>query len=323
MRETNKGNVNWLVIGIGDITRKRVIPAILAERRSTLCGIVTRDLTKAADYREAKAWNNLAAALRDPAIDAVYVASPVALHHQHTVASLTAGKDVLCEKPVGMNYGEALSMAEVSEAAGKLLGVAFFRRFFPKLLRTKQLILDGAIGHPVLAESSFHGWLESEERAWLRDPALAGGGPLYDTASHRIDAFNYLFGTPEFATGIRSNPIHNFAVDEAATVTILYPEGVHGIIDVRWNSRLLRDECRIIGTDGEISLTPFAGPTLRVITRQGTVEENLPANPNVHYPLIENFTAAMLDGTPLAAPIREAIKTDWVTEQVLNASPEL
>lgn len=315
--------VNWLVIGIGDVTRKRVIPAILAEPRSNLYGLVTRDPGKAAQYPGAKVWTWLPDAWDDPRIDAVYVASPVALHHEHTISSLGAGRSVLCEKPVGMNYGEALSMAEVSEATGKLLGVAFFRRLFPKLTRAKQLIAEGAIGRPVLAEANYHGWLESEERGWLRDPTLAGGGPLYDTASHRIDAFNYLFGTPEFATGLRSSPVHRLGVDEAATVSVLYAGGVHGIIDVRWNSGSLRDMCRITGTRGEIDLTPFSGPALRLTTTAGATEEQLPPNLNVHYPLIENFVAAKLDGEPLAAPIRDAIRTDWVTEQVMLASPDL
>ncbi|HXJ40990.1 MAG TPA: Gfo/Idh/MocA family oxidoreductase, partial [Bryobacteraceae bacterium] len=166
--------VNWLVIGIGDITRKRVIPGIQAEARSNLCGLVTRDPAKAAAYPGAKVWTSLDEALRDPHVDAVYVASPVVLHREQTIASLQAGCDVLCEKPVGMNYMEAETMAEAAERSGRMLGVAFFRRLFPKLIRAKELIAEGAIGRPVLAEANYHGWLESEERNWLRDPAMAG-----------------------------------------------------------------------------------------------------------------------------------------------------
>lgn len=308
--------VNWLVIGIGDITRKRVIPALQAEPRSVFYGVVTRNPDKAAPYPGVKVWTSLEEALKDPHVSAVYVASPVVLHREQTIASLRAGRDVLCEKPVGMNYAEAVSMAETAEATGRMLGVAFFRRLFPKLLRAKQLIAEGVIGHPVLAEANYHGWLESENRNWLRDPAMAGGGPLYDTASHRIDAFNFLFGAPEAATGMRSNPVHQLGVEEAASVLIRYPGGVHGILDVRWNSGVLRDQCRITGTKGEIDLAPLHGPVLRV---NGT-EYQLPSNPNVHYPLIENFVAANLDGAPLAAPIRQAIQTDWVTEQVMQAA---
>src|SRR5215831_9102677 len=101
--------LNWLVIGIGDITTKRVIPAIEAEPRSRLYGIVTRDPAKAAPYR-AKVWTDLGEALADSAVDAVYVATPVALHAPQTLASLQAGRHVLCEKPVALDYAQARGM---------------------------------------------------------------------------------------------------------------------------------------------------------------------------------------------------------------------
>ena len=77
MREVEK--LNWLVIGIGDITTKRVIPAIQAEPRSNLYGVVSRDPGKGARYC-GRAWTDLNDALGDPAIGAVYVATPVYLH---------------------------------------------------------------------------------------------------------------------------------------------------------------------------------------------------------------------------------------------------
>src|SRR5215472_4953184 len=105
--------MNWLVIGIGDITTKRVIPAIQCEPRSRLYGIVTRDPAKAAAYH-AKVWTDLAEALQDPAIDAVYVATPVSLHAAQTIAALRSGRDVLCEKPVALHYSQALEMVETA-----------------------------------------------------------------------------------------------------------------------------------------------------------------------------------------------------------------
>lgn len=306
--------LKWLVIGIGDLTTKRVIPAILAEPRSELYGVLTRNPGKAGAYPGARVFTSLDTALEDSAIDAVYVASPVLFHAEHTIASLRAGKHVLCEKPVAMNYPEAQSIAEAGNASGKVLGIAYFRRLFPKLIRAKQLIAEGVIGQPVLAQANCHGWLESEERGWLRDPALAGGGPLYDTASHRIDAMNFLFGEPMRATGLRSNTVHQMGVEDNATVVIDYANKVRGMVDVRWNSKIRRDEFRIFGTTGEMNLTHLQEPDLRY----GGVLESLPSHPNVHYPLLENFAAAVLDGAPVACTADAAIQTDWVTAQVLN-----
>ena len=279
--------LNWLVVGIGDITRKRVIPAIQTTPRSALRSVVTRDAKKAEAYPGVKSWATVQDALAgDPGIEAVYVASPVVYE----------------------------SMAAAAERSGCLFGVAYYRRLYPKLRRAKELIAAGAIGKPLFVEALYHGWLESEERGWLRDPAIAGGGPLYDVASHRIDACNFLFGKPERATGLRSNALHELKVEDSATLLIGYAGGVHGVVDARWNSHVARDEFRVIGTDGALELTPLNGPE---ICWPGGAEQ-LPVAANVHQPAIENFVAAVLDGAPLACPGEEAVWTDWVTQQVME-----
>jgi predicted dehydrogenase len=101
--------VNWVVSGIGDIARRRVLPAILAEPRSALYGLVTRDEAKSEDYPGAKAWSTLEEALRDNAVDAVYIALPVAMHADAAMAALRAGKHVLCEKPMARSSRSARS----------------------------------------------------------------------------------------------------------------------------------------------------------------------------------------------------------------------
>ena len=308
------GMLNWLVIGIGDITTKRVIPAILSEQRSRLWGIVTRDPTKAARFG-VPAFTDLGEALEADDVNAVYVASPVFLHAPQTLASLRAGKHVLCEKPMAMNYVEARSMVEAAEATGKTLGIAYYRRTYPKVQRARELLQRGAIGQPLLAYVTCQDWLPGEDaaRTWLLDPAQAGGGPLYDVGSHRIDVLNFLFGEPERVTAQLSNAVHALEVEDCATVLIDYRSKVRAIVDVRWNSRVPRDEFRVVGTDGEMDLTPLNGPEL--VYPGG--RESLPAHANLHFPGIKNFVDAVLDGTPLLSTGATALWTDWVTEQAV------
>src|ERR1700758_2935545 len=137
---------NWIVIGIGDITKRRVIPAIQAEPRSHLYGVVTRDPAKAAPY-STRAFTTLDEAVADPEVHAVYVGTPVFLHAPQTIQSLRAGKHVLCEKPMARSEAEARSMISAADQSSKLfLGVAYYRRFYPKVQRAKQLLEAGAIG---------------------------------------------------------------------------------------------------------------------------------------------------------------------------------
>src|SRR5262245_13775037 len=101
--------LNWVVAGVGDITTKRVLPAIQSEPRSRLTGIVTRDPRKAEPYG-VPAFATPEEAFSGCDCDAIYIATPVFLHAPQTIASLRAGKHVLCEKPMAMNYAEACSM---------------------------------------------------------------------------------------------------------------------------------------------------------------------------------------------------------------------
>ena len=125
--------VNWLVIGIGDITRKARDPGDsgrAAQRVSQRADAVRRRRLR--HIRAFGPTRLSRAALKDREVDAVYVASPVALHAQQTIAALRAGKHVLCEKPTAMNYAEAESMLAVAKETGRLFGVAFYRRLFPE-----------------------------------------------------------------------------------------------------------------------------------------------------------------------------------------------
>ena len=313
---TQPPKIRWLVAGIGDITTKRVLPAILAEPRSSLAGIVTRDPAKAEPYSVA-AWTDYARALAECPADAVYVATPVFLHAPQTIAALRAGKHVLCEKPMALRYGEAVSMEQAAHETGRTLGIAYYRRTYPKVARARQLMDAGAIGRPVSAESAAHGWSDFTDgfRAWITDPKQSGGGPLRDVACHRIDLMNFLFGKPARVTGQLSTLVQRIPVEDNATLLIEYENGVRGVVDVRWHSRVPRDEFRIRGTEGELDLTPLNDPQL--VHPQGT--EQIPAHANIHFPCVEDFVSAVREGrAPLSSGLT-GLATEWVMDQVAQA----
>jgi predicted dehydrogenase len=309
-----KTMLRWLVIGLGDIAAKRVIPAILEEPRSRLAAIVTREAAKVGPYR-VPAFASLDEALSHARFDAVYVATPVFLHAPQALAAFEAGLHVLCEKPMALNVAEARSMVEAAADRRRHLGVAYYRRAYPKVHRAVELIKLGAIGQPIMAFAACHSQLPADpvRRLWLLDPAKAGGGPLYDIGSHRIDLLNHFFGEPREVRACLSNAVHRIPVEDAATVVIRYQKGLHAVVDARWNSTVVRDEFRVIGTDGEIDLSPLNAPDLRLPSGR----ELLPPHPNLHYPCIKNFSDAVLDGAQLLSSGATAIWTDWVTENAV------
>src|SRR5215471_6301856 len=142
--------LRWLVAGIGDIAVKRVIPAILEESRSCLAAVVTRDAAKA-DHYGIPHFTSLDEALNHGGLDALYVATPVFLHAPQTLAALQAGLHVLCEKPMALNFDQATRMVDAATRHRRNLGVAYYRRAYPKVQRARELIRLGAIGQPVMA----------------------------------------------------------------------------------------------------------------------------------------------------------------------------
>lgn len=208
-------------------------------------------------------------------------------------------------------------MVRAAEECGKTLGIAYYRRTYPKVRRAKELLENGVIGKPVVAELTCHAWFDGQgPRSWLVDPAKSGGGPLYDIASHRIDLLNFMFGRPLRAVAYLSNAVQTYAVEDNATIMIDYPGGKRGIVDVRWHSKIERDECRLRGTEGEINMDPLNGPEL--VYPGG--REHLPAHANLHYPMVENFVDAVLTASPLLASGASSLWTDWVTERARQNS---
>ncbi len=307
--------MNWLVVGIGDVTLKRVLPALHAEPRCRIHGVVTRNAGKGAGIAP-RVWTDLGEALADEAIDAVYVATPVFLHSPQAIASLRAGKHVLCEKPAALRYADAAEMVAVAQQNRRLLGIAYFRRFYPKLRRARELLAAGAIGMPRLAWASCSEWFAGNEgpRPWMLDPRLAGSGPLYDIGSHRVDTMNFMLGRPErvvasFAPG---PPVS--ATEDSATLIVDYAGGARAVVDARWDTRAPVDEFRIIGSEGELDLGPLNGPALRAPGG----EESLPSAINRHLPCIANFVDAVSGIAPLACSASDSLPTAWVLDQAIH-----
>lgn len=219
---------------------------------------------------------------------------------------------------MAVTYHEAKTMVKSADEAGRKLGIAYYRRKYPKVERARLLIEGGVIGRPLIAEATAHDWFNPLEtsRPWLADPAQAGHGPLRDIACHRIDLMNYLFGKPVLVRGLLSTLVQPIEVEDNATLMVGYQSGVRGVIDVRWNSHIARDEFRVRGTDGEIDLSPLNGPDL--VYPGGT--ESVPAPENLHYPCVEDFVTAVLRGLEPVSSGASALLAEWVMDEAAATS---
>lgn len=121
-------------------------------------------------------------------LDAVLIATPHSMHHDHTVACLEAGLDVLLEKPMVVNTAEALSLINTRNRTGKTLVISFQGSLSPLIRQASQGIRDGAYGELLSVSATvWQNWGPNVSGTWRQKPELSGGGFIFDTGAHMLN----------------------------------------------------------------------------------------------------------------------------------------
>lgn len=202
-------------------------------------------------------------------IDAVHICTPNNSHHELVLAAAAAGKHIYCEKPLAMNAQEAGAMAQAVAAAGLKGQVTFNFRFFPAIVRAKQLIDEGFLGEIFSFRGRYHrsSYISRDKAlSWRLQRAHTGGGALFDLGSHILDLlycllgdFDAVFGTLD--TVIKERPVSAGAsemrpvdVDDIALLQARTRAGSLGTVEIsRLGTGATNDLClEIFGESGAI-----------------------------------------------------------------------
>ena len=295
--------VRWGLVGAGDIAERRVAPALVSAERSELAVVSRRrpELAEAFARRfGARRWHaDWRDLVRDDEIDAVYIATPVALHAPIAIAAAAAGKHVLCEKPMALDVEECDRMVASAATAGVELGVAYYRHLYPIVQRIRQLLAEGAIGRPAMAQLNAFERFDpprGHPRAWLLDPAQSGGGPMFDFGCHRIEVLLDLFGDVADVGALRGNVLFDRTVEDTAVVTLRFSPGPLAVVAVAHAAVEPQDTLDIFGSEGSLHVARLNGSTLRVVRGGTETIEQHPAPENAHLPLIQQFVDAVVGG---------------------------
>jgi predicted dehydrogenase len=295
--------VRWGLIGAGDIVRKRVAAALVGAPGSRLIAVARARAELAESFaaaigasRSYARWQDL---LADEEIDAVYIATPVHLHAEQTIAAAAAGKHVLCEKPLAMNTAECDRMIAACRSHGVTLGVAYYRHFYPVVARIGQILASGDIGRPVLVQiNAFERFnpAPNDPRYWFVRAAEAGGGPMFDFGCHRLEILLNLFGRVRQITGITATVVLEREVEDTATACLLFEDGPCATLAVTHAAMEPRDTLDVFCTGGSIHAANLNAGELRLLTPEGErLETHAPAA-NLHAPLVDDFVAAVSSG---------------------------
>ena len=173
--------VRWGVLGTANIAEGQTIPGMLEADNCELYAIAGRSLEKAERFKEkfgfAKAYGSYEELLADDEVEAVYLPLPNNLHLPWVKKALKAGKNVLCEKPIGMNSDEVKEMFDLARENDVLLMEAFAYLHSPYIQSLKDDIASGIIGDVDFIETAFYTQGYKED---IRINRETGGGAVYD-----------------------------------------------------------------------------------------------------------------------------------------------
>lgn len=315
--------LRWGILGCGDVAEYKGGPPLYTVDGSELIAVMRRDRGKAegfaARHGAKRAYHTVEGLLADDEINAVYIATPPYLHCEQTILAAEAGKHVLCEKPMGMNVAECQQMVDACRENNVTFTIAYYRPFFPNIIKMKELMQTGAIGEVILArvnhtasyDPSSHEW-----GAWRTDPKISGGGVLMDLGSHRIDLLMYLLGEVDSVCGYAENVHLPYPVDDSTVFALRFENGTHAVANINWNVGVSVDEVEICGTEGSLRCNPLNSGNLTLQTKDKSQSFDQPPLPYMHTGLIEAFVNQMRTGVPIRCTGEVGLKTNAIIADI-------
>jgi predicted dehydrogenase len=317
--------VRFGILGFGLHGHKRLMPGFALAQNCRVTALSRRSLDKAQESAQQHdillAFNSAEELCRCTEVDAVFVTTPNACHLADVLLAIRCGKPVLCEKPMGVNADECRKMVEAARQAGVLLGVAQVFRFEESAAWFRRKVASGQIGRIVFARSEFSFPAGPEHpRAWINDPAVAGGGPIADVGVHCIDSLRYIL--QDEVVRVSARGFHNSGsggVEAAAALTLEFSHGTLGAVLVSFRSPY-RTPLELVGETGVIrgdDVLNVERPITLELRRAGSVAETESVSNHYAYARQVDAFAAAVEGTAtFPVPGEEG----WQNQAILDAA---
>jgi predicted dehydrogenase len=324
--------INWGVLGNATIARKCVIPAIQKSRNGRVHALSTRSPDNAHDVvsqnQIARVYDNYQAVLTDSEIDAVYIPLPNDMHHPWTIKALSAGKHVLCEKPLACNADQAREMALLAGKTGCLLMEAFMYRFHPRSLRIKEISGSGDIGRLRLIRSAFSYHMDEDiirRGANARLKKNRGGGALLDVGCYSVSVARWLMGAEPLR--VQAQAVYNSGgVDVHLVGSLRFSGDQLAVIEASFISAL-QQTYSVIGSGGALELPhdafiPWEKDALYIQRKvdEESGREHLIPGADEYQLMVEHFADAVSGRAQLLYPPEDSVANIRVLDALSEAA---
>lgn len=276
--------LRWGIVGLGWVSADFMVPAIQQSPGSKLVACLGSSAEKsrafAQRFQVPNAHASLAAFVADAEIDAVYVATPNALHQEAVIAAARAGKHVLCEKPFAMALAQARAMTEACDRAGVVLRIGHQMRMEEVLVRAREIVQSGRLGR-LAAISLERASANPPRKTWRQD--VTQSGVIFDVGVHLLDQIQWITGQRFVEVSAFTHPDRRDGQpDDQVSVLGRLTEDCHA--GVRATREVASGENNLIIQGSKATLITSAlrfvpEHTLRVRDGNGSTEERYPASP--------------------------------------------
>jgi len=266
-------------------------------------------------------YDSLDAMLKYPpeGLRGVLIVTPHTLHYEQCVACLEHGYDVLVEKPMVTNSADARELKKKIESTGRHFQIAFQAPFTQEFAYIRQQIQAGALGE-LQTVSAFvcQGWKKNCAGTWRHDPKQSGGGQMYDTGAHLLNAIAWLVDRPILEV-FCVNDHKGMQVDINAVMTIRWEGGVLGSACISGNTPGWQEGILICGDKGRIG-TAIHGGRLEQWNEKGIVK--YPQVSQSHYTPVANFVDCLLGNAEPRSPVRYGILHSWLMDALYASAKQ-
>ncbi len=334
--------LRWGVIGAGGIADRRTIPGMMLAENAELVAVmdISRELTEKIreKYHAKRAYTNEEDLLRDPEVDAVYIATPIVVHAKQAKLAADYGKHILIEKPLAMTSKEGQEVLDYCAQKGVQIGAGFMMRFGAHVMNMKKAMEEKKIGTVVSGYSQFTLWLPYEPGNWRQCKAKAGGGCMMDMAVHCIDLMEYITGmrvtkVGSFNENVAFSEHPEYDVEDTSTVMMRMENGAQFVVQTNFNipDEAAKWRLEFFGTKGRLMGDTIIGQNDGGSLNAVFIEKNLAYNAtqdhaddegieipgefgNMYTREIESFSDSILNQKPLKVPASDAVHVQRIME---------
>jgi len=318
--------IRWGILSTAKIGTQKVIPGMQKGKYSNINAISSRNLDNAKLAAQSlgipKAYGSYEELLDDKEIDAIYNPLPNHLHVEWTIKSLKAGKHVLCEKPISMNYEEAVYLQnEIKKFPELKVMEAFMYRHHPQIQKAKALVEDNTIGELRTVHTMFSYFNDNPED--IRNKPDIGGGGLLDIGCYCISISRFIFNSEpkRVCAAIEYDP--KLKTDRLVSSVLEFRKG-NAVFTC--STQLTNHQyAKIFGTQGRIEIenpfTPQPIDSAKIILYKESSKEEISFEPCDQYTIQGDlFSEAILNNIEVPTPFEDAVANMKVIDGIIESS---